>query len=674
MRRFRLQAYLVNFPFVSHKKSLLDLREQPVSEKAQADVIEALLGAVYLSNADSALFGAQPGKRSGGKETTGKTEDREATEKRGGTEENEREGERREKEREGRGRDVGENVSKKETEGRVDKRQAVHRRPREMRHRGLDKETTEEREEQAVVGSSSGCMAAAAFFDAYLLLPSAVNNAVLLFDEEVEREKGRREPGERDNKLKEREESEEDRLSHEGVALAPDGAGEQREVPDRQEKETLEHWKALLVDCLEEALRRRDRGVSVSDLGEESHKEENAFPCSAKDINRDAWMLLPDRLAKQTEDLRALARLPHMSETFLLLSRATNRQRTPHNGLSHDDEEAEEEEDETEEEEEDETEEEEDEIEEDESGVWREEPSRREVEASQRVWMSKIFSRYDTDGGRGDLDRVMAVDSVQLIYRGPRQSLLSSLQEGKKRANLETSGDRDHLRRCLLLLSETVRGCASNASVLRMWSSAGNATREERRAQKVGEKGRVEKKKKTERTQNEEEEQNEQSLHRKEGNAGGTSKAQTNRRTEGSLSCVSSTSFASSLSSSSSSLSSSSSSSPPASSSLSSFCGRREREFPLKGLLTAARNRDVILPGLPETYERLEFLGDALIGLLVTEWLFSRFPNFREGPLSEAKNVLLSNMFFARKLLRRSHTRFQTQRHTCTYTNIIVLT
>ncbi|KEP60962.1 UNVERIFIED_CONTAM: ribonuclease III [Hammondia hammondi] len=349
-----------------------------------------------------------------------------------------------------------------------------------------------------------------------------------------------------------------------------------------------------------------------------------------------------------------------MSETFLLLSRARERRRPPHAELAHEDEETEE----KGEEEDEETEEEEDEeTEEEDFGVWREEPSRREVEASQRVWMSKIFSRYDTDGGRGDLDRVMAVDSVRCIYQGPKQSLLSSLQSGKRRADPETSRDLERLRRHLLLLSETVRGAASNASVLRMWSSTGKTTREKRRAQDVGEKGRAEKKTKSEIKQNEKEEDEEQSPQRKAGAAGGTAKAQTDRRTEGSLSRVSSTRFASSLSSSSpsslsssspSSLSSSSPSSPPSSSSLSSFCGRRERGFRLmKGLLTAARNRDVILPGLPETYERLEFLGDALIGLLVTEWLFSRFPNFREGPLSEAKNVLLSNLFFARKLLRR---------------------
>src|ERR1700743_1630877 len=40
--------------------------------------------------------------------------------------------------------------------------------------------------------------------------------------------------------------------------------------------------------------------------------------------------------------------------------------------------------------------------------------------------------------------------------------------------------------------------------------------------------------------------------------------------------------------------------------------------------------------------ERLEFLGDAILGLLVSEWLFHRFGSFTEGQLSLLKNHLVS--------------------------------
>jgi ribonuclease III len=49
--------------------------------------------------------------------------------------------------------------------------------------------------------------------------------------------------------------------------------------------------------------------------------------------------------------------------------------------------------------------------------------------------------------------------------------------------------------------------------------------------------------------------------------------------------------------------------------------------------------------------ERLEFLGDAVLGLLTSEWLFARFPDFSEGQLSLLKNHLVS----ATHLLAAAH-------------------
>lgn len=49
--------------------------------------------------------------------------------------------------------------------------------------------------------------------------------------------------------------------------------------------------------------------------------------------------------------------------------------------------------------------------------------------------------------------------------------------------------------------------------------------------------------------------------------------------------------------------------------------------------------------------ERLEFLGDSILGWLVSEWLFARFPGFTEGQLSLLKNHLVS----ANHLLAAAH-------------------
>jgi ribonuclease-3 len=49
--------------------------------------------------------------------------------------------------------------------------------------------------------------------------------------------------------------------------------------------------------------------------------------------------------------------------------------------------------------------------------------------------------------------------------------------------------------------------------------------------------------------------------------------------------------------------------------------------------------------------ERLEFLGDSVLGWLVSEWLFGRFPDFTEGQLSLLKNHLVS----AHHLLAAAH-------------------
>ena len=43
-----------------------------------------------------------------------------------------------------------------------------------------------------------------------------------------------------------------------------------------------------------------------------------------------------------------------------------------------------------------------------------------------------------------------------------------------------------------------------------------------------------------------------------------------------------------------------------------------------------------------DTYERLEFLGDRVLGLIVASWLYERFPSEPEGNMSRRYNVLVA--------------------------------
>ena len=46
--------------------------------------------------------------------------------------------------------------------------------------------------------------------------------------------------------------------------------------------------------------------------------------------------------------------------------------------------------------------------------------------------------------------------------------------------------------------------------------------------------------------------------------------------------------------------------------------------------------------GLDDNYERLEFLGDAVLGLVTSQWLFLRHPGRSEGRLAKLKSYLVS--------------------------------
>jgi ribonuclease-3 len=48
-------------------------------------------------------------------------------------------------------------------------------------------------------------------------------------------------------------------------------------------------------------------------------------------------------------------------------------------------------------------------------------------------------------------------------------------------------------------------------------------------------------------------------------------------------------------------------------------------------------------------FERMEFLGDSILGLVVAEIIFNKFPNYTEGNLSKLKAKLVSRKFLALK-------------------------
>ena len=42
-----------------------------------------------------------------------------------------------------------------------------------------------------------------------------------------------------------------------------------------------------------------------------------------------------------------------------------------------------------------------------------------------------------------------------------------------------------------------------------------------------------------------------------------------------------------------------------------------------------------------KNYERLEFLGDSILGFVVADWLYVNFPNLAEGKLSRMRSSLV---------------------------------
>lgn len=59
-------------------------------------------------------------------------------------------------------------------------------------------------------------------------------------------------------------------------------------------------------------------------------------------------------------------------------------------------------------------------------------------------------------------------------------------------------------------------------------------------------------------------------------------------------------------------------------------------------LETALTHRSCLnQPGTKETYERLEFLGDAILEMLISTYLFDKYPNKMEGYLTAARSAIV---------------------------------
>ncbi|MCA9789480.1 MAG: ribonuclease III [Cyanobacteria bacterium HKST-UBA05] len=53
-----------------------------------------------------------------------------------------------------------------------------------------------------------------------------------------------------------------------------------------------------------------------------------------------------------------------------------------------------------------------------------------------------------------------------------------------------------------------------------------------------------------------------------------------------------------------------------------------------------------------DNYERLEFLGDAVLKLVVSEYLFERFPHYREGDMTKIRAVIVSDAVLSKFALQ----------------------
>jgi len=64
-------------------------------------------------------------------------------------------------------------------------------------------------------------------------------------------------------------------------------------------------------------------------------------------------------------------------------------------------------------------------------------------------------------------------------------------------------------------------------------------------------------------------------------------------------------------------------------------------------LARALTHRSAAIENLQDSNERLEFLGDSVLGLVISETLFTRFPGYTEGDLAKSKAYIVSEAALA---------------------------
>lgn len=83
----------------------------------------------------------------------------------------------------------------------------------------------------------------------------------------------------------------------------------------------------------------------------------------------------------------------------------------------------------------------------------------------------------------------------------------------------------------------------------------------------------------------------------------------------------------------------------------------------LKLALTHRSYLSVTGQGPRESNERLEFLGDSVLGLVTAEYLYRRHPNDHEGQLTKMKSLLVSKAILSRRALRMGLGKFVLMSH-----------
>lgn len=83
----------------------------------------------------------------------------------------------------------------------------------------------------------------------------------------------------------------------------------------------------------------------------------------------------------------------------------------------------------------------------------------------------------------------------------------------------------------------------------------------------------------------------------------------------------------------------------------------------LKLALTHRSYLSVTGQGPRESNERLEFLGDSVLGLVTSEYLYRRHPDDHEGQLTKTKSLLVSKAILSRRALRMGLGRFVLMSH-----------